>query len=247
MTHSTARIRARLAATVVGATIVSTAALGLVAAAPAGAFGGAASNACRPFTVVKAKVHAAAVRREATLATLVAKLQARRDPWTLNASQISTLQSASAGISALDSKVQTTCYSDTAALRADATTLFTGYRVYWLRVPQTHGIEAADRLSEARTRLGAVATKLAAHVGTNAKAQADLAAMNQALTAADGVLGTPPTPAAHISALVSLAPAADMTADVAAMETARTDLQTVRASLVQARADGLAVLGDLGA
>jgi len=247
VTHSTARIRARLAATLVGATIVSTAALGLMVAGPAAAPVGAASNSCRPFTVAKAKVHAAAVRREATLGILVAKLQARRDPWTMNAGQISTLQAASSGISALDSKVQSTCYPDAAALRADATTLFTGYRVYWLRVPQTHGIEAADRLAEARTRLGDVATRLAAHVGTNPKAQSDLASMNQALAGADAVLGTPPTPGAHISALVSLAPAADMTSDVAAMEAARADLLAVRGSLVQARVDGLAVLTDLGA
>lgn len=165
----------------------------------------------------------------------------------MNAGQMSALQNASAGIVALDARIQSTCYSSAAALPADASTLFTSYRVYWLRVPQTHGIEAADRLAEARTRLGAVATKLAGHVSGNPKAQTDLAAMNRALSAADAALGTPPTPTAHIAALPALAPAADMTADVAAMVAARADLVSVRGSLVQARVDGLAVVADLGA
>jgi hypothetical protein len=44
-----------------------------------------------------------------------------------------------------------------------------------------------------------------------------------------------------------LAPAADMTADVAAMEAARRDLKATRAQLAEARADGLKVIADLGA
>ena len=81
----------------------------------------------------------------------------------------------------------------------------------------------------------------------NSKAQGDLAAMNGALAAADARLGTAPTPTAPIAALAGLEPAADMSADVAAMEAARADLVAVRGSLVQARADGLAVIADLGA
>jgi hypothetical protein len=202
-------------------------------------------NACRPLTAQKAAVHTAAAKREATVARLISSLQDRRDPWSMNAGQISALQSASAGITALDAQIQSTCYATVADFRSDATKLFTNYRVYWLRVPQTHGIEAADWLGEARTRLGAVATKLASHVGTNAQAKTDLAAMNQALAAADAKLGTPPKPSADIAKLPTLAPAADMTADVAAMEAARSDLKATRAQLAEARADALKVIADL--
>lgn len=239
------RVHTRIANVLVSATL-GAAMLG-AAAVPAGALGSRDTGACRPSAAVKSAVHAAALRREATLARLVGALQVRKDPWTLNGGQISALQAASSGISALDSQIQGTCYSTVAAFRADATKLLTDYRVYWLRVPQTHGIEAADRLAEARTRLGLVSAKLATHVGGNSRAQTDLASMNQALADADAKLGTPPSAAPSIAQLTTLTPATDMTANDAAMETARADLLAVRGSLVQARADGLAVITDLGA
>ena len=239
-------VHSRLAKMLAGATL-GAAMLLPAAAGPAVALGSRDAVSCRPLSAAKGAVHAAAVRREATLARLERALGARRDPWALNAGQIGTLQAASSGISALDAHIQSTCYPTVAAFHTDAATLITDYRVYWLRVPQTHGIEAADHLAEARSRLGVVAGKLGTHVGGNSKAQSDLAAMNQALAAADATLGTPPTPAPSIAQLASLAPAADMTADDAAMQTARSDLLGVRSSLDQARADGLAVIADLGA
>jgi len=230
-------IGAALAAAVLGTCTV---------AAASDATAGTAPSQCRPFILAKARVHDAAQRRETTLGLLVSTLQARQDPWSLNAGQIAALGTATAGISALDARVQSGCYSTSAALRTDAMSLFTTYRVYWLRVPQTHAVEAADRLAEARSRLRSVAAKLAAHVGTNAKAQAALAAMNQALAAADAKLGTAPIPASALASVVALAPAADMTADVAAMETTRAVLYSARSSLAQARTDGLTVIDDLG-
>src|SRR5438105_1667136 len=50
-------------------------------------------NACRPLTAQKAAVHTAAAKREATVARLISSLQDRRDPWSMNAGQISALQS----------------------------------------------------------------------------------------------------------------------------------------------------------
>lgn len=253
MNHSTSHRRARVvrkSTTVALAGLMLTgsvvAGAGLIAA-PAGALQTASPGACRPLTEGKARVHTAATRREATLTRLVSALQARRDPWTLNGAQITALQSASAGISALDDHIQAACYANAEALRTDATPLLTDYRVYWLRVPQTHEIEAADRLAEARARLGDIATRLAGHVGGNAQAQTDLDAMNQALAAADTALGAVPTPSANIAQVPGLAPAADMAADVAVMEAARTDLLSARGSLVTARNAGRAVLSDLGA
>jgi hypothetical protein len=245
----TRRTTAAWSGVVRGGAVLAGAAVLSLFATPVGAVGGAkaSGNACRPLTVQKAAVHAAAAKRETTLVRLASSLQARKDPGSMNAGQISALQSASAGIAGLDAQIQSACYATVADFRSDATKLFTNYRVYWLRVPQTRGIEAADWLADARTRLGTVATKLASHVGTNTHAKADLAAMNQALAAADAKLGIPPKPAAGIAQLPTLAPAADMTADVAAMEAARRDLKATRAQLAEARADGLKVLADLGA
>jgi hypothetical protein len=209
-------------------------------AAPAGAPAGQCKG-----DVVKARVHAAATRREVMLLKLVAKLQARQDPYALNAGQISALQSAASAITALDQQIQRTCYPTYAALHVDAVKLFVTYRVYWLRVPQTHAIEAADHLAEARQKLGGVAAKLAGLVGSNRQAQTDLAAMNQALTTSDAKLGTPPTPTATIAAIPGLQPALDMTADTQALITARQDLLAARLALSQARDDGAKVITDL--
>jgi hypothetical protein len=208
-----------------------------VLSAPAGALGAARGSAASTAaqckgTSLKPLVHDDAVRREAKLAALVADLQARRDPFGLNGPQISALQAANVGITALDSQIAGTCYPTLAALRADATKLFVDYRVFWLRVPQTHVIEAADRLDDARTRLAGAAGLLAGQVGANASAQRDRAAMNQALS---------------IVAVAGLQPAADMSNDTAVLRGAHADLLAVRASLAEARADGLKVLSDLHA
>jgi hypothetical protein len=212
-------------------------------AIPAGAIGGRTAT-CKG-EAAKPTVHADATRREATLGDLVSKLQKRRDVFGLNGPQISTLQQASAGVSALDQQIASTCYPTLAAFRADAVKLFVGYRVYWLRVPQSHAIEAADRLGEVRARLGDVAAKLTTYAGSNEQAQVDLAAMHRALDAADAKLGTAPNAGPSIAAIAGLAPAADMTADEAALRAAHTDLVAIRSSLVDARSAAQRVVADL--
>jgi hypothetical protein len=194
---------------------------------------------------VKPVVHADAVRREGTLSSLVAKLQARKDPYGVNGAQIAALQSAGSAITALDGQIASTCYPTVAALHADASKIFVDYRVYWLRVPQSEVIDASDHMAEASGRLGDAATKLASLVGSNATAQADLAAMNSALGAANAKLGTPPAAGPTLAPVPGLTPAADMTHDTAVLEAAYTDVLSIRASLVAARADGLKVLTDL--
>lgn len=230
--------------------------IGLGFAAPAGAAGSgsgttrgvlgvAKTGAACKGAQVKPTIHAAAVKRETTLTALVAKLGLRTDPFALNGPQVSALQSASSAITALDAQIAATCYPTIAALRADASKLFVGYRVYWLRGPQTHVIEAADLLANARAHLGAAATKLGPLAGQNAAAQTDLAAMNAALAAADAKLGDAPQAGASITAVAGLQPAADMTSDTAALRTARTQLVAIRASLGAARTAALKVVADL--
>lgn len=229
------------------AAVVAVAALAVVpaAAAPASATPAPQATTCRPLTDAKAKAHAAATKREATLDQLVGVLHARQDPFGLNGPQATTLQNAKAGITALDQQIQSTCYTAAADLAADAAKLLDDYRVYWLRVPQTHAIEAADRLAEVRAKLGDAAAKLAPHVGSNAKAATDLQAMNASLAAADAMLGTAPTPAPAVAAVTTLQPAHDMTADDNVLNAARADLQAARAALVDARNHGLATVADL--
>ena len=69
---------------------------------------------------------------------------------------------------------------------------------------------------------------LAARVGANASAQADLAAMNQALSSADAKLGTPPSAGPSIAAVAGLQPAADMSHDTTVLQGAHADLLAVR-------------------
>ena len=213
---------------------------GVTPAAPA------ATSACKG-ALVKPTVHNDALRREATLSSLVSKLQAHDDRFGLNGPQIAVLQSADSAIGALDTQIAGTCYPTLTALRTDSSKLFDEYRVYWLRVPQTNVIVAADSLAGARENLGAAASKLAPLVGTNAKAQADLAAMNAALASADAKLGTPPNAGASIVAAAGLVPAADMSNDTSVLQGAHSDLLAVSASIKQARGDGLAVVADLKA
>ena len=201
---------------------------------------------CLPLADQRAKVHTAAQNRTRTLSALVSDLQKRSDPWSVNSAHVTALQNASTGITALDQQIQNACYPTVAAFRADANKLLTDYRVYWLRVPQTHQIGAADRLGEAQKRLHTVATKLASYAGSNAQVQADLAQMNTSLAAADAALGTQPTLAADLAKVPALQPAKDMTANEAALKAAKTDLKTARKQLVAAHKAAAQAIKDLG-
>jgi hypothetical protein len=212
----------------------------LTLAAPAGATGAGAAparSACRPLTDRKAKLHTEASRRAVTLDQLMALVRGGKDAYVLDAGQLRTLQGAKAGIAALDDEVQSKCYTSADAFIADASKLFVDYRVYWLRVPQTHVLDAANRLAQVRAKLGDVASKLSTRVGTNAAAKAALDAMAAQLATADAKLGVAPTPAPAISTAAGLQPAANMTSDTAALLGARANLVAARAALGAAAHD----------
>jgi hypothetical protein len=237
----------RRARTLVLASVCAAALSAPLAFAPSAAADGRAGTACRSFADLQQLVQTQAGRRENTLDALSNALHARHDPFQLNGTQVSTLQQAKSGIVSLTQTVQGGCYATRAAFANAARPLFTDYRVYWLRVPQTNVIQAADYLAEARARLGDAAAKLAPHVKSNTKATTDFNAMNAALASADASLGSAPNPAASIKAVVALAPAVDMTADVNALNAAGTDLLTAHTALVTARGDALQVIADLQA
>ena len=204
----------------------------------------AAARASCHGTQLRPKVHAEVSRRQTTLEALVTELQARRDPFNMNARQTSALKAADSGLRPLDVWLQTTCYATLAAFRADATKVFVDYRVYWLRQPQTHVIAAADQLSEIHDQLAQIAARLATLVGTNVAAQHDLATMNAALNAAQAKLGTPPNVAPSIAAVARLRPAADMSSNERALRAAHADLSAARDDLTQARDAARNVLAD---
>jgi hypothetical protein len=210
--------------------------------------GGAAAtpSTCRAFTTEKQAAHDAVTKRLTTLDQLAGYLQAAGDPYQANVGQQGALAGAKSGLGALDQKIQSTCYTDRATLTADSRTIYTDYRVYWLRVPQTRIIESADHLGVARQALGGSAAKLAGLVGDNAKAKTDLDAMNQALASADAHVGNPPVLGGSVAAAPGLAPAVDMTADVTALKAARQDLAAARNALETARRAGVRVVADLG-
>jgi hypothetical protein len=237
------RRSSRPALAVLGALVAGIAAI----VVPGAVDGGAAAAACRPFTEIKAAVHTAARHRETVLDQLVAALQPHTDPFSLNQAQTSTLLEAKDAVTKLDQTVSSTCYQSAAAIHDAVVPMFDQQRVYWLRVPQTHVIEAADFLAEATASLKSVAQSLAPLAKANPKAQSDLAAMNQSIANAMARIGGSPTPSASIAAVAALQPATDMTANDVAVNSARADLTAATASLESARDHGAVVVNDLRA
>lgn len=204
------------------------------------------SARCRPAVVAKGRAAAEIQRRQATIADLLASLHSAPDPYGVNGAQTDALHAAATGLTQLGQQIATTCYPDAAAFKADASRIFVDYRIYALRVPQTKAIEAADHLGGARGRLQQVADGLAAVVGTNTKAKAELDAMNQSLAAADATLGHPPTLQGAMAAVPGLQPAKDLDPIKSALTAARSDLQATRQDLAAARRHAMAVLAALG-
>jgi hypothetical protein len=229
----------------VGATLGAAALIAPLAFMQPAAAVHAVGTACRSFPDIEQLAQTQATRRENTLDALSAALHSRQDPFELNGTQVGALQQAKGGITALVQTVQSGCYATKAAFASAVRPLFTQYRVYWLRAPQTDVIQAADYLGEARSRLGDAAAKLGPHVKGNTKAMIDLNEMNVALASADVSLGTPPSPSPSIKAVAALVPAVDMTANVTAIDAARSDLLAARTALITARNDAQQAIADL--
>jgi hypothetical protein len=195
----------------------------------------------------KPGVHRAATAREQTLKALADALRTHVNPDDLNGAQVGALQSANSSLAALDSHIASTCYSTFAAFRADAAKVWDDYRVYWLRVPQTHVIGATDHLEKVATRLEAVAQKLSKYARTDVQSQADYAALTSDLAQATKAVGSPPNAAAVITTAANLLPAKDMAADDAALQAAHAALAEARGALNAARADAYKMIADLKA
>jgi len=201
-------------------------------------------SGCESFPDLLAIAHNEATRRERTLDALVVLLRARHDPFALNATQLATLHAARDGVATLDQTIAQGCYRSRSTLISQIGVLFAD-RIYWLRVPQTQIVAAADYLAAAETRLANAATKLEAAAGSNAAARADIAAMRAALATTTQHLGAAPSISAAIAAVLGLQPARDMTRNVETIQTARTELIAARGALDAARAAGSRALAAL--
>jgi hypothetical protein len=244
------RITALLASFAIGGTLVF-ASIGVAGAAGPTAAGPAGKGVCAAFAVaVKAgatadKLHAFANceidRRVVTLNALSARITAAK---SLTSSDSAALKdevaSTRSGLTSLKATID--AETDIPALRADIAKIVSNYRVYVLVAPQVHLVIAADAVLATRTKFADINTKLAARIATaktagknTDAAQADLNAMNAAVTAAVGLAG--PLPAQ----LLPLTPAQYNGGTAGPILTsARSSLTTARSDLKNAVADAKA-------
>jgi hypothetical protein len=172
--------------------------------------------------------------RTATLNTLQAAVNGAQRLAPAHKAQLTSIVSADlSGLAALKTKVsgETTA----AAVRADATSMVTGYRVYLLVVPQVRLTVAADLAGAAGLQLRQVHDTLAAAVAAAkrsgkdvSKAEADLADM---LTQIDAATVT------GVGALLDTRPSADAGAMQAVVQPVRDSAHAARTSLRKAVAD----------
>jgi hypothetical protein len=180
-------------------------------------------------------------RRFTTLSDLTLKIDASKvmtgsDKSTLKAEIVST----TAGLTGL--KVTIDADTTIPAVRLDIAKIAAQFRVYLLVVPQVHLTNAADGVLSAQTKFSDINTKLAARIAAakaagkdTTAAQADLDAMNAAVTAAVGLASPLP------GQLLPLTPAQYNGGTAGPILTAaRTALTTARNDLKSAVADAKA-------
>ena len=208
-------------------------------AAPAFAAGGGATLAS-----VQARAEAAISARVTSLNAAVARVTS--NSWLTSADKstaLATLNGDLSGLTALGSKIQ----ADTTLAQAiaDNKTIFTGYRVYALALPQTRLATATDditggvlpRLTDAKNRLAALLAGKDSGKNTSQvqAAMADLANQIQSITTATGGLST---------TFLAFTPA-QYDANHALLAAPRETLRNARDDIRTARADIRTVVGAL--
>ncbi|NEM89763.1 hypothetical protein [Galbitalea soli] len=229
----------------VGAALAATTTATLVLAGGAPAFAAAAGDAPTGSPTTLAAIQRSATlktdQRITSLTTAVARITALHDVTDSDRAQIlATLNADIAGMKTVEATIQ----ADTtvAQAKADYRTIFTGYRVYAVALPQAHFAAAADRLTatsiprltSAHDRLAAALAGPKASKSTPAL-QADLADMAAKTSAASALLN------GLAAKALAVTPSA-FNADHTVMQPIRSDLRTAIAHLKQARADGELVL-----
>jgi hypothetical protein len=212
--------RTRVAVAV--AAIVAT---GLAFAGPADAQNGA------HLAAIKTAGEAAITARQSAISAATSEIAGLTDLGSDQATLTSRLSQASAGLTALDGKIQVD--TTAAAAAADDHQIYAGYRIYALVLPAAYLTAAADRIvNEAVPRFTSLSTKLAAAISASGDTslQPTLDDLNANVAAAQGMAG--PLPAT----LAALTPQ-DYNADPAVVATNRARLISARGDLKVASAD----------
>lgn len=208
-------------------------------------FSGSASAATPPtLSAVQARAAAAISVRLASLNRAISAVDANRVITSSDkATLLNTLTGDQAGLTALKPKIATD--TEPAQARTDYRTVFTGFRVYALALPQARYAAAVDditdtvlpRLRDADERLAGLLTGSAADRDSNdvVAAMTDLGAQIQAITSATKGL----------SATVLAYTPAQYNANHALLAGPRQQLRTARADIDLARKDISTVIGAL--
>jgi hypothetical protein len=245
------RIGTVLAGLAVAALLVVTSAAVASAASPVVAGGPAGTGVCvKDAAAIKAGVSidilrafgdCEIARRIVTLDKAASKITASKVLTSSDAAALSAeVASTKGGLVALKATIDTE--TSPVALRAEIRQIVTDYRVYLLVVPQVNLVNGADGVGAAGTVFAKVSTNLTARIAAakaagkdTTAAQADLDAMNAAVTQAVGLAG--PLPAA----LLPLTPAQYNAGTAGPVLTnARADLVKARGLLQSARQDAVA-------
>ena len=208
-------------------------------------FSGSASAATPPtVSAVQARAAAAISVRLTSLDRAISAVNANRVITSSDkATLLTTLKGDRAGLTALKPKIASD--TDAAQARTDYRTVFTGFRVYALALPQARYAAAVDditdtvlpRLRDADERLAELLTGTAAgRVSSDVEAaMTDLGAQIQAITSATKGL----------SATVLAYTPAQYNANHALLAGPRQQLRTARADIERARKDISTVIGAL--
>ena len=218
---------------VVSSAAVASAAAPVVAGGPAGtgvcAKESAAIKAGVSIDTLRAFGDCEITRRLTTLDAAATKISASKALTSSDAAALSAeVAWTKSGLTALKAKID--AETSPVALRAEIRQVVTDYRVYLLVVPKVNLVNGADAVQVANATFAKISTNLTARIAAAkaagkdvAAAQADLDAMNAAVTQAMGLAG--PLPAA----LLPLTPA-QYNSGIAGPV-----LKSSRAALVQAR------------
>jgi hypothetical protein len=219
------------------------AALAVGACAPAFADGTSTPtpSAGRSLATIQANAKIKTTARIGALNTAISKVTAAKDVSSGDrATILATLNGDIAGMNSIEAKIAAERTAATAA--ADYATIFTGYRVYAVAIPQARLAAAADRmtgttipkLDDAHTKLVAALAGPDASKST-AALQADLADMSAQTAAASELLD-------GIAARSLAVTASAYNSNHAVMQPIRTAITTAIADLKKAAADGKTVL-----
>jgi hypothetical protein len=231
---------------IVTTSLIGTAAVvALVAGTCAPAFADGTSTPApstgKTLAAIQAKAKTATSARITALDAAIAKITAAKDISSADRSTIlGTLNGDVTAMNTVEAKVA----ADTtvAAAAADYKTIFTGYRVFAVAIPQSRFAAAADRLTSTTIpKLTDAHTKLAAALaGPDASKStpallADLADMSTQISSANSAI-------TGVAAAALAVTPADYDANHAVMGSLRTSVQSAIADLKKASADGKTVL-----